>query len=384
MSRLDDQRRQSRLGAEVEHQATHKGGIGLRAPNLEALRGYWFTQCRSGPCVATPPRPAQNPADRQQHPRDLSITARAFGVARSVAMYYGIPLRARRLRRFYSQFVTRGSLCFDVGAHAGNRVRCWRQLGAQVVAIEPQPDFVRLLTWLYGRDRHVAIVPVALGRAPGDAEIYVSERTPTVTTLSRDWVEGVSRDPRFAGVAWSPGQRVELADDRAADRTLRRARVREDRRRRLRGRSAGRPRDARARAVVRVPAGRARRGARVHRSTRRSSAVTATTGRPARPTGSRNRIGSTPHACAHGLPNSRPTRLPATSTPCATRAPDFGRVPNRTVLPSPAPRRYDRRGSPRQRFNGGNMKRPAAALSFALLSCVFDRGRAVRTGSRHQ
>jgi len=140
----------------------------------------------------------------------LSIAARTFGVARSLAMYYGIPLRARRLRRFYSQFVTRGSLCFDVGAHAGNRVRCWRQLGAQVVAIEPQPDFVRVLKWLYGRDRHVAIVPVALGRAAGHAEIFVSERTPTVTTLSRDWVEGVSRDPRFAGVAWSSGQPVEL------------------------------------------------------------------------------------------------------------------------------------------------------------------------------
>jgi FkbM family methyltransferase len=140
----------------------------------------------------------------------MSIAARTFGVARSVAMYYGIPLRARRLRRFYSQFVTRGSLCFDVGAHAGNRVRCWRQLGAQVVAVEPQPDFVRLLTWLYGRDRHVAIVPVALGRETGHAEMLVSERTPTVTTLSRDWASGVSRDPRFAGVAWTPGPRVEL------------------------------------------------------------------------------------------------------------------------------------------------------------------------------
>ena len=32
-------------------------------------------------------------------------TARALGVARSLAMYYGIPFRARRLRRFYSQFV---------------------------------------------------------------------------------------------------------------------------------------------------------------------------------------------------------------------------------------------------------------------------------------
>jgi FkbM family methyltransferase len=138
----------------------------------------------------------------------MGATARAFGIARSLAMYYGIPLRARRLRRFYSQFVTRGALCFDIGAHAGNRVRCWRALGAQVVAVEPQPDFVRILNWLYGRDRHVAIVPVAMGRNAGQAELLVSERTPTVTTLSREWVASVQRDPRFAGVEWTRGARV--------------------------------------------------------------------------------------------------------------------------------------------------------------------------------
>jgi FkbM family methyltransferase len=140
----------------------------------------------------------------------MSATARAFGIARSLAMYYGIPFRARRLRRFYTQFVQPGALCFDVGAHAGNRVRCWRRLGARVVAIEPQPDFVRVLHWLYGRDDGVEIVPVAVGRSAGSAELLISERTPTVTTLSQDWVTGVQRDPRFAGVSWTRGGRVEV------------------------------------------------------------------------------------------------------------------------------------------------------------------------------
>ena len=140
----------------------------------------------------------------------MSATARAFGIARSLAMYYGIPFRARRLRRFYAQFVQPGSLCFDVGAHAGNRVRCWRQLGARVIAIEPQPDFVRLLHWLYGRDEGVEIVPLAVGASPGYAELLVSERTPTVTTLSREWVQSVQRDPRFARVSWQRGARVEV------------------------------------------------------------------------------------------------------------------------------------------------------------------------------
>jgi FkbM family methyltransferase len=138
----------------------------------------------------------------------MTATARAFGVARSLAMYYGIPFRARRLRRFYSQFVRSGALCFDVGAHAGNRVRCFRQLGAHVVAIEPQPDFVAVLRWLYGADDGVEIVPQAVGRTAGSAELLISERTPTVTTLSQSWADRVSQDPGFADVEWTRGERV--------------------------------------------------------------------------------------------------------------------------------------------------------------------------------
>jgi len=138
----------------------------------------------------------------------MSKLARAYGLARSIGMYYGIPLRARRLRRFYSQFVSAGDLCFDVGAHVGNRVRCFRQLGARVVAIEPQPDFVRLLRLLYGRDRDVVIVPSAIGRAAGSATLLVSERTPTVTTLSADWRASVESLPSFAGVRWSEQREV--------------------------------------------------------------------------------------------------------------------------------------------------------------------------------
>ena len=140
----------------------------------------------------------------------MSSAARAFGVARSLAMYYGIPFRARRLRRFYAQFVQHGALCFDVGAHAGNRVRCWRALGARVVAIEPQPDFVRILRWLYGSDSAVTVVPQAVGRSLGSAELLVSERTPTVTTLSQAWIDNVSREPGFEKVRWSRGARVEV------------------------------------------------------------------------------------------------------------------------------------------------------------------------------
>ena len=129
--------------------------------------------------------------------------SQTLGIARSLAMYYGIPLRARRLRAFYAPFVAPGSLAFDIGAHVGNRVRTWRQLGARVVAVEPQPGCVEVLEWFYGRDPGVVLERVAIGAAPGEAELLVSERTPTVSTLSGDWAAKVARHASFSAVAWN-------------------------------------------------------------------------------------------------------------------------------------------------------------------------------------
>lgn len=132
----------------------------------------------------------------------MTTLARAAGVVRSLLTYYGIPFRRRRLARHYARFVAPGTLAFDIGAHAGNRVRAFRALGARVVAVEPQPDFVRVLRFLYGRDRDVTIVPIAAGRRPGEATLFVSPRTPTVTTLSAAWRDRVKQDPSFEKVRW--------------------------------------------------------------------------------------------------------------------------------------------------------------------------------------
>jgi FkbM family methyltransferase len=136
--------------------------------------------------------------------------ARRFGLLRSFVLYYGIPLRAARMRRFYAQFVPAGGLCFDIGAHLGNRVRAWRALGASVVAVEPHPDLLPILRRLYGRDAGVTIVPGALGAREGEAPLLVSPANPTVTTLSPEWTREVRRDPGFRHVRWRTGERVRV------------------------------------------------------------------------------------------------------------------------------------------------------------------------------
>ncbi len=56
------------------------------------------------------------------------------------------------------RFAGADDLVFDIGAHAGNRVRAFAALGCHVVALEPQPDFAWLLRALYGRSPRVVIV----------------------------------------------------------------------------------------------------------------------------------------------------------------------------------------------------------------------------------
>ena len=132
---------------------------------------------------------------------------RQAGVLRSLAIYYA-PGRVRRLSRFYAPFIRPGDLCFDVGAHVGNRVAAWRRLGARVVAVEPQSHLHGWLRRLYGRSPDVTLVPFAVGAAPGTAVLRHDPRNPTVSSLSDEWIAAVGRDPSFAGVSWWAAETV--------------------------------------------------------------------------------------------------------------------------------------------------------------------------------
>lgn len=134
---------------------------------------------------------------------------RAWGIGRSLAMYHGIPGRQRRMARFYREFLGPDDIGFDIGAHVGSRVRAWRRLGARVVAVEPQPDCLRVLRLLHGRDRGVTILPGAIGARPGRARLGVSSATPTVSSMSPAWIESMTADHRFARVRWD--RSVEVA-----------------------------------------------------------------------------------------------------------------------------------------------------------------------------
>lgn len=133
------------------------------------------------------------------------------GVLRSLLMYYGVPGQARRLRTFYAEFVSPGDVCFDIGAHVGNRLKALAGLGAQVVALEPQPAFFKFLNWTYGRKAGITLLPLAAGAVPGKALMRVSGNAPTVSSLAHGWIERVQQeDATFGWVRWDVELQVEV------------------------------------------------------------------------------------------------------------------------------------------------------------------------------
>ncbi len=134
--------------------------------------------------------------------RVIRTIRRSSGVLRSLVMYYGIPFRGRRLRRFYRHFVGPGSLFFDIGANVGNRTLAARRIGARVISIEPQPHLAALLRQLFKGSEGVTVIEAAVGAHSGTVDLILNERHPTLATTRADWIESVQSSERFRAERW--------------------------------------------------------------------------------------------------------------------------------------------------------------------------------------
>jgi FkbM family methyltransferase len=127
----------------------------------------------------------------------------ARGILRSLRIYHGNRGHRDAMDRLYSHFVKQGDLVFDVGAHVGDRIGSFRRLGARVVALEPQPGLVRVLRWMYGRDRNVTILKAAIGRTEGTVTLNLNPDNPTIATASRQFIEAAKDAAGWEGQRWS-------------------------------------------------------------------------------------------------------------------------------------------------------------------------------------
>lgn len=127
-----------------------------------------------------------------------------LGLLRSLAIYWR-PGRQRGLRELYRPYIRPGDVAFDIGAHVGDRMIALADLGARVIAVEPQPHLHGWLRWLARRrGTAITLVTAAVGADIGRVELAINARNPTVSSASADWRTRVQRyHPGFHGQRWS-------------------------------------------------------------------------------------------------------------------------------------------------------------------------------------
>lgn len=130
-----------------------------------------------------------------------------MGLVRSLVIYHN-PVIRTPMRRFYRDLLRKGDLVFDIGAHVGTRARAMRAAGARVVALEPQAPFSSFLRLTLPRD--IRLVEAAAGAKESVAEMAVSSRHPTVSSLKSGFVQSAGAAPGFEHVRWDRTQQVQV------------------------------------------------------------------------------------------------------------------------------------------------------------------------------
>jgi FkbM family methyltransferase len=106
----------------------------------------------------------------------------------------------RSARGFFGAFVPKGGLVFDVGANVGNYTEVFLELGARVVAIEPNPELAERVR-LRCASRRLVVEELALSDREGAIQLHLGIDH-VHSTISDDWVQLVESSEfpeRFRG-----------------------------------------------------------------------------------------------------------------------------------------------------------------------------------------
>jgi FkbM family methyltransferase len=111
-----------------------------------------------------------------------------------------------RYLTFYANFINQNDLCFDIGAHRGHRTNIFLNLGARVVAFEPQSHLSKYLQLKFGKK--IFLEKIGLGRSAQEMMMYVSDIS-SLSTFSLDWLSKAK--DRFPEVKWDQKKKVKLS-----------------------------------------------------------------------------------------------------------------------------------------------------------------------------
>jgi FkbM family methyltransferase len=112
----------------------------------------------------------------------------------------------QKRKDFYQNFVSPGDLCFDVGANMGNRIAPLLNIGARVLAVEPQQPCYDFLKSKFGNK--IILVTKGLCEEECVRQFHISNAS-TISSFSDEWINSVKND-RFKEYNWDKTIDVEM------------------------------------------------------------------------------------------------------------------------------------------------------------------------------
>jgi len=102
---------------------------------------------------------------------------------------------------FYSQFISKRDLVFDVGANVGSRSKLFLNLGAKVIAFEPQPELCEHLTQHLRNHTRFTLMPIGLGLNTSVVKLRISDAH-VLSSMSNRWIDSTTQSGRFSSYKW--------------------------------------------------------------------------------------------------------------------------------------------------------------------------------------
>src|SRR4030095_609930 len=107
----------------------------------------------------------------------------------------------------YQNWVKPGGLVFDIGANVGNRIDLFLELGARVVAVEPQQECVEILQKKYS-DK-INIENIGLSKSEGVLEFHIADES-TISSFSKEFISKTGAH-RFKRNKWKETIKVNVS-----------------------------------------------------------------------------------------------------------------------------------------------------------------------------
>jgi FkbM family methyltransferase len=110
---------------------------------------------------------------------------------------------------FYSVFINPGDLCFDIGANIGGKTNIFYKIGANILAVEPDPEAFFTLSKRFGKNNKVVLINKGIGAASGELLLNRSTSS-TLSTFDAHDAETTLIDKRFSETRFYEKQSVKV------------------------------------------------------------------------------------------------------------------------------------------------------------------------------